>query len=82
MLSCMSCLYILDINPLSAASVVNIFSHSAIVLGRYHFLQVTTSLVPPKDVSADLTVTKGPRKDSQSLSSRLIKGSVDMGMFS
>ena len=27
MLSCMSCLYILDINPLSAASFENIFSH-------------------------------------------------------
>ena len=27
-LSCMSCLYILEINPLSAASFANIFSHS------------------------------------------------------
>ena len=27
-LSCMSCLYILKINPLSVASVANIFSHS------------------------------------------------------
>ena len=27
-LSCMSCLYILEINPLSVASFVNIFSHS------------------------------------------------------
>ena len=26
--SCMSCLYILDINPLSATSFANIFSHS------------------------------------------------------
>ena len=28
LLSCMSCLYILEINPLSAASFANIFSHS------------------------------------------------------
>ena len=28
MLSCMSCLYILEINPLSVASFANIFSHS------------------------------------------------------
>ena len=28
LLSCMSCLYILEINPLSVASLVNIFSHS------------------------------------------------------
>ena len=27
-LSCMSCLYILEINPLSVASFANIFSHS------------------------------------------------------
>ena len=27
-LSCMSCLYILEINPLSVASLANIFSHS------------------------------------------------------
>ena len=27
-LSCMSCLYVLEINPLSVASFVNIFSHS------------------------------------------------------
>ena len=27
-LSCMSCLYILEINPLSIASFANIFSHS------------------------------------------------------
>ena len=28
LLSCMSCLYILEINPLSVASFANIFSHS------------------------------------------------------
>ena len=28
MLSCLSCLYILDINPLSVASFANTFSHS------------------------------------------------------
>ena len=28
MLSCMSCLYILEINPLSVASFADIFSHS------------------------------------------------------
>ena len=28
LLSCMSCLYVLDINPLSVTSFVNIFSHS------------------------------------------------------
>ena len=28
MLSCMSCLYMLDINPLSVISFANIFSHS------------------------------------------------------
>ena len=27
-LSCMSCLYVLEINPLSVASFANIFSHS------------------------------------------------------
>ena len=29
MLSCMSCLYMLDVNPLSVISFTNIFSHSA-----------------------------------------------------
>ena len=28
LLSCMSCLYVLEINPLSVASFANIFSHS------------------------------------------------------
>ena len=31
-LSCMSCLYILEINPLSVASFANIFSHSEVCL--------------------------------------------------
>ena len=36
-LSCMSCLYILEINPLSVASFANIFSHSesCLVMARY-----------------------------------------------
>ena len=33
-LSCMSCLYILEINPLSVASFANIFSHSEGCLGN------------------------------------------------
>ena len=37
-LSCMSCLYILEINPLSFASFANIFSHSLGCLFVYCFL--------------------------------------------
>ena len=36
-LSCMSCLYILEVNPLSVASFANIFSHSEVCL-FYGFL--------------------------------------------
>ena len=36
-----------------------------------HFLQVTASLVPLKDVGADLIIIKRPRKDSQDSSSGL-----------
>ena len=34
-LSCMSCLYVLEINPLSVASFANIFSHSEVFLGSF-----------------------------------------------
>lgn len=50
-------------------------------LGRYHFLQVTISLVPLKGIGAGIAIIKGPRKDSQGSSSRPI-GRVGMGMFS
>ena len=43
-LSCMSCLYILDINPLSILSFVNIFSHSVGCL-FFFFLAVVSFVV-------------------------------------
>ena len=50
-LSCMSCLYILDINPLSAISFANIFSHSVsclFVLSVVSFaVQKLLSLISP-----------------------------------
>ena len=35
--SCMSCLYILEIKPLSVASFGNVFSHSAGIFSFYSF---------------------------------------------
>ena len=40
MLSCMSCLYILDINPLSVISFANIFSHWVACLFLWQYLPV------------------------------------------
>ena len=38
-LSCMICLYVLGINPLSVTSVANIFSHSGDVFSFYGFVR-------------------------------------------
>ena len=46
-LSCMSCLYILEINPLSVASFVIIFSHS----GGCHFALLVVSFAVQKFLS-------------------------------
>ena len=47
-LSCMSCLYILEINPLSVASFVNIFSHSE----GCHFILFMVSFAVQKLLSS------------------------------
>ena len=46
MLSCMSCLYILDINSLSVISFANIFSHS--VSWHFRFVDVQQNLAQQK----------------------------------
>ena len=45
LLSCMSCLYILEIKSLSVASFANIFPHSVGCLFIYGFLQKRISLI-------------------------------------
>ena len=45
-LSCMSCLHILDINPLSVTSFANIFSHSICCLfSKHHVVLITVLLL-------------------------------------
>ena len=44
-LSCMSCLYVLEINPLSVASFANIFSHSEGCLQEYILLEQNSWVV-------------------------------------